>query len=181
MVEGELIILSASALAAAGYLSIFKVGLIAFFTTLLVDQLLFFLGRFLYKRPSKPISERFPKLYRKSKRAVILLKRYDKWFILTFRFIYGIRVISPLVIGLCCCPPARFVCLNFVSALVWATLSCSLGYVLGDAFFDAQSGELVDGSVSSIIKCVTAVIVLLFLVSLCLYKLSKRSRSKRCV
>lgn len=143
MIEGETIILTASALAAAGYLSIYKVGSIAFCSTLLVDQALFFIGHFLYKNPGRPLSERYPKLYKKSRRAVVLLKKYDTWFILSFRFIYGIRAISPVVIGLCGSQPPRFMFLNAVSALVWAVISCSLGYCLGDFLFD-DNGRIIE-------------------------------------
>lgn len=138
MIEGEMIVLGASALAAAGCLSISTVALMAFSSTLLVDQLFFFIGRRIYRRPGRPLSERFPKLYRKSKRAVILLKKYDMWFILMFRFVYGIRAISPVVIGLCGIAPRRFIPLNFIAALLWAGISCSVGYWLGDLLFDVD-------------------------------------------
>ena len=42
--EGELILLSSSAAAALGYLDIYKIFLIAFCTTVIVDQTLFFIG-----------------------------------------------------------------------------------------------------------------------------------------
>lgn len=140
MIEGETIVLAASALAAIGYFSISKIVIIAFSSTLLVDQLLYFWGHSLYKKPGVSLSERFPKLYKKSKKAVILLKKYDVWFILMFRFIYGIRAISPVVIGLCGSQPKRFIPLNFLSALMWVSISCSAGYWLGDFLFDTQSG-----------------------------------------
>jgi membrane protein DedA with SNARE-associated domain len=143
MIEGETIILGASALAAIGYLSITKVSLIAFLGTLFVDQALYLFGYRLYKKPGVPIAERFPKLYKKSKRAILLLKKYDIGFILTFRFIYGIRAISPVVIALCGSRPSRFIPLNVISAVIWTAISCSAGYWLGDFLFDAESGVIV--------------------------------------
>lgn len=140
MIEGETVVLAASALAALGYFSISKIAILAFSSTLLVDQLLYFWGHSIYKKPDASLSERFPKLYKKSKKAVILLKKYDIWFILMFRFIYGIRAISPIVIGLCGSKPRRFIPLNLISALIWASISCSAGYWLGDFLFDTQSG-----------------------------------------
>ncbi|GHS94609.1 hypothetical protein AGMMS49949_08520 [Alphaproteobacteria bacterium] len=141
LIEGETVILTASALAAAHYLSLRNIWLIAFLTTLCLDQGLYFYGHFLWKHPNKPISERFPRLYRKSRRAVILLKRYDIWFILSFRFVYGIRALSPVVIGLCGILPRRFIPLNAISAFLWATISCSIGYWLGDTFVGAKNAE----------------------------------------
>jgi membrane protein DedA with SNARE-associated domain len=161
MIEGETIILTASALAAAGYLSITKVGCIAFFSTLFVDQLLFYVGHYMYRHPGRPISERFPTLYHKSKRAVLLLKKYDTWFILSFRFIYGIRSISPVVIGLCGSLPQKFVPLNFVSALIWMLISCGAGYCLGDFLVDSQTGHIVDSHLHKLQGVVAVVIVVI--------------------
>lgn len=159
MIEGETIILGASALAAAGYLSVTKIGGIAFLSTLIVDQGLYFVGHYLYKHPGQPLSEKFPRLYRRSKRAVLYLKKYDIWFILLFRFIYGIRAISPVVIGLCGSPPRRFVPLNMVSALLWATVSCALGYCLGDFLFDSTTGGVVEGHMHRIQAVIVGALV----------------------
>jgi membrane protein DedA with SNARE-associated domain len=141
LIEGETIILTASGLAAAGYLSIRKIWILAFITTLILDQALFFLGRFFLTHPSKPLSERFPKLYKKSKRVVVLLKKNETWFILVFRFVYGIRAISPIVIGLCGISPRRFMPLNAIAAFLWATLSCGLGFWLGNCFTGKASAH----------------------------------------
>ncbi|MDR3285077.1 MAG: DedA family protein [Holosporales bacterium] len=167
MIEGETIILAASALAAIGYLSIAKVAAIAFLSTLFIDQILFFLGRRMYLKPGAPLSERFPKLYKRSKKAVILLKKYDIGFILMFRFIYGIRAISPIVIALCGSKPSRFVPLNFVSAVIWTIVSCSAGYWLGDFLFDTNTGIIMSGNVRrleyTIISCVLFIVAIVFL------------------
>ncbi|MDR1907336.1 MAG: VTT domain-containing protein [Holosporales bacterium] len=177
LIEGELIILSASALAAAGYLSIAKVSSIAFFTTLFIDQVLFYVGHYMYKHPGRPLSERYPRLYQRSKRAVLYLKKYDTLFILSFRFVYGIRAISPVVIGLCGSTPKRFVPLNFVSALVWTAISCGAGYCFGDFFFDAQTGHLVNSSVHKLQGVVIGV-VLLAIVLIVLFRLKGKILKK---
>lgn len=178
MIEGETIILTASALAAAGYLSIYKVGSIAFFSTLLVDQALFFLGHFLYENPGRPLSERFPNLYKKSRRAVILLKRYDTWFILSFRFIYGIRAVSPVVIGLCGSQPSRFVLLNIVSALIWAVISCSLGYCLGDFLFD-EHGKIIGQNMHHLQYGVLGVIAGIILLAVMGRKIARHRKERK--
>lgn len=163
MIEGETIVLGASALAAVGYLSISTVALMAFSSTLLVDQIFFFVGHHIYRKPGQPISERFPKLYRKSKRAVILLKKYDIWFILMFRFVYGIRAISPVVIGLCGITPARFIPVNFISAVLWAGVSCGVGYWLGDFLFDTETGVVMSGNMHRLQYGILAFIVVMIL------------------
>lgn len=125
--EGESVILTASVFAAKGVLSLYKVMLVAFIGTLVADQALFHIG---YYHGHK-ILKIFPKLQQPSKRAFALLHRYDTWFILTFRFIWGIRTISPLVIGTARVNFKRFSLLNLVAAAVWSGVSCSAGYFFG--------------------------------------------------
>lgn len=129
MIEGESIILTASFLAAHGYMSITKVALIAFLGTLIADQGLFFVGR----RFGPSLFKKFPRLSQPAERAFKLLRKWDTIYILVFRFIYGIRIISPLVIGSSGIGVWRFVILNFVSAIVWTLASCGAGYMFGEA------------------------------------------------
>lgn len=130
MVEGESVILTASFMAYQGYLSLPKIMIIAFLGTLFADQALYYVGRHYGKRFFK----KFPKMQEGSKRAFDLLHRWDIWFILSFRFIYGIRTISPIVIGAARVPPKRFIPLNLLSAIIWTIISCVGGYMLGGTF-----------------------------------------------
>ncbi|MEI8294967.1 MAG: DedA family protein [Alphaproteobacteria bacterium] len=128
MVEGESIILTASFLAAQGYLSISYVMLVAFLGTLFADQGLFFVGH----RYGAGFLERFPSLNKAAGRAFGLLQKWGTLYILLFRFIYGVRIISPLVIGASGIAVRRFVILNFIAAIIWTVISCMLGYMLGE-------------------------------------------------
>lgn len=129
MVEGESVILTASFLAAQGYLSIGYVMLIAFCGTLFADQGIFFIGH----RYGAGFFERFPRLSKPADRAFRLLHKYGTAYILLFRFVYGVRIISPLVIGASGIGVRRFVLLNFIAAIIWTIVSCMLGYMLGEA------------------------------------------------
>ena len=133
LVEGESVILTASAMASLGHLSIIKVAIIAFIGTLIADQGLYLVGWFYGDR----LFARFPKLKQKSARAFELLHKHDVLFIIACRFIYGIRIISPIVIGAARVKPLRFMPLNFVSAAVWASISCTGGYMLGAVMLEA--------------------------------------------
>ncbi len=130
LVEGESVILTASAMAAAGHMNIYLIMLVAFFGTLIADQFLYFLGR----RYGHQILVKYPKLFKKSDKAFDLLKRYDVWFIIACRFIYGIRVTSSVVIGISGLPPKRYSPLNMLSAMIWTLVSCLGGYWIGDTF-----------------------------------------------
>lgn len=132
LVEGESIILPASALASQGVLNVYTVGMVAFFTTLCVDQILYFVG---YYHGMK-IFEKYPKLEKPAEKVFEMLHKYDVTFILSFRFIYGIRTLSPIVIGAAKVPPKKFIPLNFLAAIIWTVISVGGGYLLGDLMMD---------------------------------------------
>ncbi|MDR0625617.1 MAG: DedA family protein [Holosporales bacterium] len=179
MIEGETIILTASALAAAGYLSIMNVAALAFTSTLFADQLLFFIGHRMFLHPSAKLFERFNSFYEKSKRVAVLLKKYDVWFILMFRFIYGIRTISPIVIALCGSKPGRFVPLNFIAAVIWTVISCGIGYALGDFLFDSVNGGMIGSNVKKVEYAIFGVILfVVLLVCVSLWVIAKRNKKK---
>lgn len=127
--EGETIVLAGGYLASRDYLSLPLVALCAFLGSWMGDTLYFFIGRrwggrLLGARPSwRPAVER----------ALRLLHRHDIAFILSFRFIYGIRTVSPFVIGMSGVSPVRFVLLNMAAAGVWAAAFATGGYLLGEA------------------------------------------------
>jgi membrane protein DedA with SNARE-associated domain len=127
LIEGESIILSASALAYMGHLNIYTIMVLAFLGTWFADQTLYILGR----KKGEVIFERFPKLKKPAERAFVLLRKWDTGFIIACRFIYGIRITSSIVIGASGVPPHRFIPLNILSALIWTIVSCTGGYLLG--------------------------------------------------
>ncbi|MDR2075055.1 MAG: DedA family protein [Holosporales bacterium] len=134
-VEGETVILTASALAAFGYLSIYKVCAIAFVTTVVVDQILFWIG---YKAGTDWIIRRFPKFSKARAKVYTLLHKMDILFIFSFRFIYGIRILSPIVIGSAKVNPSRFSLYNTLSGLTWAIVSSFVGYIIADLVMDGK-------------------------------------------
>jgi membrane protein DedA with SNARE-associated domain len=48
-----------------------------------------------------------------------------------FRFLYGLRTVTPSVMGRSPIPPERFILLNAIGALAWATVIGMGGYLLG--------------------------------------------------
>ena len=131
MIEGESIILTASALAALKKLCIFKVLLITFLGTCFADQIIFILGRLFGARFLNALLRRFHSLRKPTNRALSFLKKHETLYIMSFRFIYGIRIISPFIIGTQGISFARFFVLNIISGFVWTVISCAAGYYLG--------------------------------------------------
>lgn len=159
LIEGESIILTASAMASQGYLDIFKVTVIAFIGTTLADQLLYFLGYYYGDR----LFEKFPSLDQPSKKAFYFLHKYDIWFIIACRFIYGIRVASAIVIGAAKIPAKRFIPLNILSALIWAIISCGSGFYLGEILFDwFEHSENIQRTIFYGITGITLIILIFF-------------------
>ena len=132
LIEGESVIFIAGFFAHEGYLSLPKIILVSFVGTLFADQLLYFVGR----RYGNPFIERFPSLRPHAEKAFQLLRRYDNIFILSFRFIYGIRIISPVVIGASGVGVKRFMLLNFLAAIIWSVGSCVAAYFLAHLILD---------------------------------------------
>ncbi len=67
-------------------------------------------------------------------RALTTLERHPKAFILGFRFLYGLRTISPVAVGTSHIPTATFVPLNALAATLWGVIFATIGYVFGEGF-----------------------------------------------
>lgn len=125
--EGETIMILAGIAARGGHLSLPWVVLLGFLGSLTGDQTIFFLSRW----KGRALLAKHPAWHPRIEKISRLLDRHGTWFTLTFRFYYGLRNISPLVIGVSSIPTARFVLLNVTGAALWAiTLGC-LGYAFG--------------------------------------------------
>jgi membrane protein DedA with SNARE-associated domain len=53
--------------------------------------------------------------------------------VILIRFLYGLRIAGPIVIGSCGIAPWRLALFNFIGALIWAPLVAGIGYVAGHA------------------------------------------------
>ena len=136
MVEGESVIITASALAATGMLSISWVMVVTFLGTLFADQAIYLLGLRYGPSAVGRLRKRFPALEPHIEKGLAFLKRNETVYILSFRFIYGIRIISPFLIGAQQVSFKRFSLLNLLSAFIWTIISCLFGYFLGTLLGD---------------------------------------------
>jgi len=125
--EGEATLVLAGVAANRGYLSVGLVIVAGFVGTVMGDQLYFHLGR---TRGADILVSR-PQWAPRLERVKRFLARYDMAFILGFRFLYGLRVLSPFAIGMSGIPARRFLVLNGIGALLWSVGITLLGYGLG--------------------------------------------------
>lgn len=127
--EGETILVLGGFAAHRGYLSLPWVIVAALAGTLFGDQLYFFLGRW---HGQKVLAKR-PSWKARAARVENLLQRFQKPLIVVFRFLYGLRTVTPFVIGMSSVSTLQFVLLNIIGALVWSVLVGTGGYAFGSA------------------------------------------------
>jgi membrane protein DedA with SNARE-associated domain len=136
--EGETFVLFAAFAAAQGLLNPVLLLLATLFGSFSGDQTYFWIGRCFGLR----LLNRFPRWRYGVEAALYWLERYNTGFILSFRFIYGIRNFSSFAMGLSAVYWKRFMILNFVAACPWAGSFVAVGYFLGHAL-RAVLGHLV--------------------------------------
>ncbi len=129
LLEGETILALAGLAAHRGHLALPWVIAVAACGGFLGDQLYFLVGR----RNGARVLARFPTLAPGAARVNRLLARYGAPLVVLVRFMYGLRMIGPIAIGVSGMGWLRFAALNALGAAVWAALVASLGYALGDA------------------------------------------------
>jgi membrane protein DedA with SNARE-associated domain len=69
-------------------------------------------------------------------RALKFIEKFPISYILAFRFIFGLRVASPIAIGVSQVPTWRFTVLNILGAVIWAGAFTMGGFIFGEAIHD---------------------------------------------
>jgi membrane protein DedA with SNARE-associated domain len=127
LMEGETILVLAGFAAHLGYLGLPQVIVIAALATIFCDQFVYFMGN-IY---GQGFLERRPAFKARTARFRALLKRYQNLVVFGFRFLYGMRIVAPFVIGMSGIAVQRFVILNIISAFFWAAVFSVGGYFFG--------------------------------------------------
>ena len=128
--EGETILVLGGFAAHRGYLELQWVIGWAFLGTLFGDQLYFAIGR----SQGMEFINRRPRWQARTARVFKLLHRHQTLLILGFRFLYGLRTVTPYLLGASGISRLRFTLLNLIGAGVWAVAIGILGYLFGQTF-----------------------------------------------
>lgn len=128
--EGETILVLGGFAAQLGYLNLAGVMATAFIGSFAGDQLYFYIGR----RYGPGLISRRLSWQANADKVYRILERHQTFLILTFRFYYGLRNVTPFVIGASQIPKGRFFVLNGIGALIWAITVGAGGYLFGQAF-----------------------------------------------
>ncbi len=113
---GFVALVGAAVLSFMGKMDLSLSIMIAFIANALGDFLLFYMARY----QKSMMMEGIRKHRRKLALSHMLMKKYGSWIILFQKFVYGIKTLIPIAIGLTKYDFKRFAVLNILSAGVWA-------------------------------------------------------------
>ncbi|EEQ62789.1 DedA family protein [Helicobacter pullorum] len=128
ILEGELGLIMAGIMCHTGHMVIPIAILVAGLGGFVGDQIYFYIGRynkqFIYKKLK---TQR-----RKFAFAHLLLQKYGWPIIFVQRYLYGMRTIIPMSIGVTRYSAKTFAFINLISAMVWAAITILLAYFFGE-------------------------------------------------
>lgn len=132
ILEGESGLIMAGLLSHTGdmnlYLSIFVAGLGGFAG----DQIYFYIGRY----NKKYVHKKFKGQRRKFALAHLLLKKYGWPIIFAQRYMYGLRTIIPISIGLTRYNAKAFALINLISAWCWGAITIVPVWYFGEEILE---------------------------------------------
>ena len=138
--EGETAILVASSLVHSGYFEGHYTVIFGFLGSFISDWLYFTIGRL----NGKYFVEKRPKLRARLQPARDFFTTHRLQILFTYRFLYGFRILLPLMIGMSDIKVLHYLGYSILAGLFWATTVSSVGYLAGllfnlsPAFFEAN-------------------------------------------
>lgn len=170
LLEGETILILAGLAAHQGLLGFAPVVFWACIAGSCGDQLLYWAGRRAGERA-------VPWLQRRGlpvERVTGLIERHPLLAIFAVRFLYGMRLAGPLLIGASRVSPLRFTLLNLLGAFCWALLFASAGY---------WAGQLLEGWLGNLKPYRLPILLagLLLIAGVAFWHLRQRRRAVRAV
>jgi len=128
--EGETAILIASSLIHEGFFSAMPTVVAGFAGSFISDWLYYLIGR----ANGKFFIDKRPKLKARLEPINLLFQKHRVPILLSYRFLYGFRVIIPIVIGMSGIRPIQFLFFSVASGLIWASIVSTAGYLAGRYF-----------------------------------------------
>ena len=127
VLEGETFVIIAVILAQKGALDMHWVLAVAFSGAVAGDQSCFFLGR---KHGERFLRNR-PRWRDRSRLVGECVARWETPVLMGYRFCYGLRAVTPFVVGMNGFSIRRFVALSLMGTALWLAVLSSAGIVFG--------------------------------------------------
>ncbi|KQS01775.1 hypothetical protein ASG11_13125 [Sphingomonas sp. Leaf357] len=148
-IEGETMVVTGGLLAHDGLMPVVSVAIAAAAGSFVADQLFFAAGRRFRDHPRVKKIEAKPAFAK----ALSLFERHPTAFVFGFRFLYGLRTVSPMAIGTTAIRTRTFAVLNLAAAALWAVLFTAIGFVFADGI------EEIFGKIKSVEHVAIGVVV----------------------
>lgn len=132
MLEGEMALIMGGILSHTGDMNVGLAIFIAGLGGFAGDQLYFYIGRY----NKNYITKKLRSQRRKFAIAHLLMKKYGSPIIFIQRYLYGLRTILPMSIGLTRYSARKFAIINLFSAWAWAAITIIPAYFLGEHILD---------------------------------------------
>jgi len=163
--EGETSILLGVFAAHRGILDAEGVWLAAICGTLIGDNLCFHIGRYM----GRPALDKRPAWRPKVARVETLLQHYGAPMMIGFRFLYGLRYVTPFVFGSLGISPLRFFIYDLIGTVLWASTITLIGVYLASAVQQALA------HIQNVEQALVVVVMLGALIGYGVYRLRRRS------
>ena len=132
---GMVAIIAAGVLSYAGKMDLSTSIVVAALANIIGSSFLFYMGRY-----NKSALMPYIKSHRrKLALSHILMKKYGDKIIFIQKFIYGLKTLVTMTIGLTKYPQAKFHLLNTISAIIWALVLGVGSYMAGELLMKAAS------------------------------------------
>lgn len=129
-IEGEAVVVAGGLVAHRGLVPLGGAMIAASMGSFIADQIWFQIGRRF--RDARSVTRAREKAA--FARAIEALERHPVGFIFAFRFIYGLRTISPIAIGTSNVEARTYLLVNAIAAVLWGCAFTLAGYVFGNSF-----------------------------------------------
>jgi len=128
IIEGEIFLMLAGLAAHRGHLDFGLLWLLAASGAMIGDIAYFTIGR----RFGAQVLDRWPHFAPAVARAQRLIEKKPALAIIGLRFLYGMRIAGPIVIGSSRVEMFRYLTFDAVGALAWSGLWLGIGYMFGE-------------------------------------------------
>lgn len=125
---GFIALAAAGVLSYTGDLNIVISILVAGTSNFIGDQFLFLMARH-NKQYAKDMMKKYG---RKVALAHLMMRRYGSYVIVVQKYIYGIKTLIPLAMGLTKYNSKRFMMYNALATVLWAVIVGSVSYLMGE-------------------------------------------------